>query len=93
MLLEVDAINTYPRARAHPARRVARRSATARSSRLVGRNGAGRTTIIESIMGLLPVRSGAIRFRGEDITAPAAAQARQARHRLRARELPASFPS
>src|SRR5258706_90974 len=35
---------------------------------LVGRNGAGRTTIIESIIGLLPVRSGRIRFREEEIT-------------------------
>jgi len=35
---------------------------------LVGRNGAGRTTIIESIIGLLPVRSGRIRFRDEEIT-------------------------
>jgi branched-chain amino acid transport system ATP-binding protein len=35
---------------------------------LVGRNGAGRTTIIESIMGLLPIRSGAIRFRDSDIS-------------------------
>jgi branched-chain amino acid transport system ATP-binding protein len=36
---------------------------------LVGRNGAGRTTIIESITGLLPVRSGRIRFRDDEITA------------------------
>jgi branched-chain amino acid transport system ATP-binding protein len=36
---------------------------------LVGRNGAGRTTIIESITGLLPIRSGRIRFRDEEITA------------------------
>src|SRR5205807_7839995 len=36
---------------------------------LVGRNGAVRTTIIESITGLLPIRSGRIRFRDEDITA------------------------
>ena len=36
---------------------------------LLGRNGAGRTTIIESITGLLPIRSGRIRFRDEDITA------------------------
>src|SRR5262249_48593182 len=35
---------------------------------LVGRNGAGRTTIIESIIGLLAVRSGRIKFRGRDIT-------------------------
>ncbi|MFQ6018094.1 MAG: ABC transporter ATP-binding protein [Kiloniellaceae bacterium] len=35
---------------------------------LVGRNGAGKTTTIESIMGLLPVRSGNISFQGEDLT-------------------------
>ncbi|MDX1487538.1 MAG: ATP-binding cassette domain-containing protein, partial [Acidiferrobacterales bacterium] len=34
---------------------------------LVGRNGAGKTTTIESIMGLLPIRSGGIIFHGEDI--------------------------
>jgi len=35
---------------------------------LVGRNGAGKTTTIDSIMGLLPVRSGRIAFRERDIT-------------------------
>jgi branched-chain amino acid transport system ATP-binding protein len=35
---------------------------------LVGRNGAGKTTTIDSIMGLLPVRSGTITFKGRDIT-------------------------
>jgi branched-chain amino acid transport system ATP-binding protein len=35
----------------------------------VGRNGAGKTTTIESIMGLLPVRSGEVRLKGEDISA------------------------
>ena len=31
---------------------------------LVGRNGAGKTTTIDSIMGLLPVRSGRVRLGG-----------------------------
>ncbi|MFQ5938416.1 MAG: ABC transporter ATP-binding protein, partial [Acidiferrobacterales bacterium] len=35
---------------------------------LVGRNGAGKTTTIESIMGLLPVRSGSISFHQENIS-------------------------
>lgn len=35
---------------------------------LVGRNGAGKTTTLESIMGLLPLRSGTIVLQGQDIT-------------------------
>ena len=36
---------------------------------LMGRNGMGKTTTVRSIMGLTPARSGAIRFKGRDITA------------------------
>ena len=67
MLLEVDKINTY-RGPAQILRGVSLNVEGGEVVSLVGRNGAGRTTIIESITGLLPVRSGAIRFRGEDIT-------------------------
>jgi urea transport system ATP-binding protein len=34
---------------------------------LMGRNGVGKTTLLQCIMGLLPVRSGEMRFRGEDL--------------------------
>ena len=34
---------------------------------LMGRNGVGKTTLLKSIMGLLPVREGSIRFAGEDL--------------------------
>src|SRR6267142_2455562 len=68
VLLEVDDINTY-RGPAHVLRGVTIAVDTDEVVALVGRNGAGRTTIIESITGLLPIRSGRIRFRDEDITA------------------------
>jgi branched-chain amino acid transport system ATP-binding protein len=67
VLLEVDAINTF-RGPAHILRDVSLTVAENEVVSLVGRNGAGRTTIIESITGLLPVRSGGIRFGGRDIT-------------------------
>jgi branched-chain amino acid transport system ATP-binding protein len=35
---------------------------------VVGPNGSGKTTLINTIAGLLPVRSGALRFLGEDLT-------------------------
>ena len=35
---------------------------------IVGRNGVGKTTLIETIAGLLPVMGGGITFRGKDVT-------------------------
>jgi branched-chain amino acid transport system ATP-binding protein len=67
VLLEVEKINTF-RGPAHILHDVSLSVREGEAVSLVGRNGAGRTTIIESITGLLPVRSGAIRFKGEDIT-------------------------
>ena len=67
MLLHVDSINTY-RGAAHVLRDVSLKVEDGEVVSLIGRNGAGRTTIIESITGLLPVRSGRITFRGTDIT-------------------------
>jgi branched-chain amino acid transport system ATP-binding protein len=34
---------------------------------LIGRNGMGKTTTVKSIMGLMPIRSGSIRFEGRSI--------------------------
>jgi len=45
---------------------------------LLGRNGVGKSTLLKCIMGVLPVRSGVIRFNGEDITGlPPHARARR----------------
>lgn len=35
---------------------------------LLGRNGMGKSTLLKCLMGVLPTRSGAIRFNGSDIT-------------------------
>jgi len=35
---------------------------------VLGRNGVGKSTLMRTLIGLLPVRSGAIRFRGADVT-------------------------
>jgi branched-chain amino acid transport system ATP-binding protein len=76
-MLELAAINTY-RGPAQILRAVGLRVQDGESVSLVGRNGAGKTTTIESIMGLLPVRSGTITFQGRDITRlPAHERARE----------------
>lgn len=39
---------------------------------VLGRNGVGKSTLIRTLIGLLPARSGRIRFKGEDITSEGA---------------------
>ncbi|MBV1881569.1 MAG: urea ABC transporter ATP-binding subunit UrtE [Pseudomonadales bacterium] len=39
---------------------------------IMGRNGVGKTTLLKSIMGLLPIRSGKVLFDGKDLTKEAA---------------------
>jgi urea transport system ATP-binding protein len=36
---------------------------------ILGRNGVGKTTLLQCLMGLVPVRSGRVFFRGRDVTA------------------------
>lgn len=66
-MLEVEDIDTF-RGSAHVLSGVSLAVGAREVVGLVGRNGAGKTTTIESINGLLPMRSGRIRFLGEDIT-------------------------
>ena len=66
-MLEISDLHTF-RASAHVLHGVSLTVSEDEVVCLVGRNGAGKTTTIESIMGLLPVRSGTIRFHNKDIT-------------------------
>jgi branched-chain amino acid transport system ATP-binding protein len=66
-MLEVEAITTFR----GPAQILQGLSLAVREGEsvcLVGRNGAGKTTTIDSIIGLLPVRSGKITFKGQLIS-------------------------
>ena len=66
-MLELDAIITY-RGPAQILQRLSLSVGERESVSLVGRNGAGKTTTIDSIIGLLPVRSGKITFHGQQIS-------------------------
>ena len=66
-MLELNHINTF-RGPAHILRGVSLTVGDGEAVCLVGRNGAGKTTTIDSIMGLLPIRSGKIAFKERDIT-------------------------
>ena len=35
---------------------------------VLGRNGVGKSTLMKSVIGLLPARTGSVRFKGEDVT-------------------------
>jgi branched-chain amino acid transport system ATP-binding protein len=67
-MLEVKAIDAW-RGPAHVLHGVSLEVGSREVVCLVGRNGAGKTTTMESIMGFVPVASGRILFRGEDVTA------------------------
>jgi len=75
-MLSVGALNQYYGS-SHTLRNVAFEAPTGAVTVVLGRNGVGKTTLLKCLTGLLPVRSGSIRFDGVDVTkAPAHARAR-----------------
>jgi branched-chain amino acid transport system ATP-binding protein len=66
MMLEVDGIHTYY-GDSHILHGVSLRVAAGEAVALLGRNGAGKTTMIRSIVGFTPPRDGRIVFDGESI--------------------------
>jgi ABC-type branched-subunit amino acid transport system ATPase component len=65
-ILEVDGINTYY-GKSHILHDVALEVREGEAVALLGRNGAGKSSTIKSIMGLAPPRTGRIRYRGQEI--------------------------
>ena len=66
-LLEVDGVNTYY-GESHILFDVSLHVEEGEVVALLGRNGSGKTTTMNTIMGVIAPRSGKVRFAGEDIT-------------------------
>jgi urea transport system ATP-binding protein len=75
-MLEVTGVNQYY-GESHILRDVALSIPSGSCTCLMGRNGVGKTTLLKTIMGVLRLRSGNIRFDGKDI------EARGPEHRAR----------
>jgi urea transport system ATP-binding protein len=66
-MLELSGINQYYGG-SHILRDVDLHCAIGQTTVLLGRNGVGKTTLLRCLMGVLPIKSGSIKFMGEDIT-------------------------
>jgi branched-chain amino acid transport system ATP-binding protein len=67
MLLELDGINAYYD-KSHVLQNVSLHVDQGEVVALLGRNGSGRSTTCKTIMGLVQAKTGAVRFKGRDIT-------------------------
>jgi urea transport system ATP-binding protein len=67
-MLSVKGLNHYYGG-SHTLRDVGFEIAAGSCTALLGRNGVGKSTLLKCLMGVLPVRSGAVHFDGRDITA------------------------
>jgi branched-chain amino acid transport system ATP-binding protein len=66
MMLQLDQVHAYY-GKSHILHGVSLEVNKGELVTLLGRNGAGKTTTLKSIMGLMLVRSGSIRYKGENI--------------------------
>jgi len=66
LLLKAEGLNQYYGG-SHILRDVSVSARPGRITVLLGRNGVGKTTLLKSLMGLVPIRSGSVHFDGKDI--------------------------
>jgi urea transport system ATP-binding protein len=65
-MLKISDINQYYGG-SHILREVSLQAELGKVTVILGRNGVGKTTLLKSLMGLVPIRSGAISFDGKEI--------------------------
>ena len=65
-MLNVNNINQYYGG-SHILRDVSLQTQTGKVTVLLGRNGVGKTTLLKSLMGLVPIKTGSIEFDGKPI--------------------------
>ena len=66
-MLTVENLNQYYGG-SHILRNVSFELPTGKVTALLGRNGVGKTTLLKTLMGLIPAKSGRITFEGKDLT-------------------------
>jgi urea transport system ATP-binding protein len=66
-MLTVQNINQYYGG-SHILRDVSLQTQLGKVTVLLGRNGVGKTTLLKSLMGLVPIKNGSISFNGQDIS-------------------------
>ncbi|MFS2159290.1 urea ABC transporter ATP-binding subunit UrtE [Pseudomonas sp. Pseusp122] len=65
-MLNVNELNVYY-GQSHVLRNLSLHLAPAESLAIMGRNGMGKTTLLKSLVGMLPARSGSIQLAGEEL--------------------------
>jgi urea transport system ATP-binding protein len=66
-MLKVDGLNQYYGG-SHILRSVSFEAKAGEVTVVLGRNGVGKTTLLKSLMGVVPVKTGTVTFDGQDIT-------------------------
>lgn len=66
-MLKVDNLNQYYSG-SHILRNLSFEAPIGKVTTVLGRNGVGKTTLLKSLMGVVPVKSGQISFDGQDLT-------------------------
>jgi urea transport system ATP-binding protein len=72
-MLSIDNLNQYYGG-SHILRNLSFTAEAGKVTAILGRNGVGKSTLLKSLMGLLPTKSGSIEFAGRDLTRAASHQ-------------------